>query len=125
MGDAKSVEGPITGTERTLSFETGRLAKQSQGAVVARIGDTMVLATANAEKKVREGIDFFPLTIDVEERMYAAGKIPGSFFRREGRPTDQAILTARLDRPAATPLVQEGLPQRDPGRVHHHRRRSG
>jgi polyribonucleotide nucleotidyltransferase len=100
MGDAKSVEGPITGTERTLSFETGRLAKQSQGAVVARIGDTMVLATANAEKKVREGIDFFPLTIDVEERMYAAGKIPGSFFRREGRPTDQAILTARLiDRP--------------------------
>ncbi|HEY2301157.1 MAG TPA: polyribonucleotide nucleotidyltransferase [Acidimicrobiales bacterium] len=100
MGDAKSVEGPIAGTERTLSFETGRLAKQSQGAVVARIGDTMVLATANAEKTVREGIDFFPLTIDVEERMYAAGKIPGSFFRREGRPTDQAILTARLiDRP--------------------------
>jgi polyribonucleotide nucleotidyltransferase len=100
MGDAITVEGPITGTERTLSFETGRLAKQSQGAVVARIGDTMVLATANAEKNVREGIDFFPLTIDVEERMYAAGKIPGSFFRREGRPTDQAILTARLiDRP--------------------------
>src|SRR3984893_8256114 len=100
MGDAKTVEGPITGTERTLSFETGRLAKQSQGAVVARIGDTMVLATANAEKNVREGIDFFPLTVDVEERMYAAGKIPGSFFRREGRPTDQAILTARLiDRP--------------------------
>ncbi len=100
-----------------MSFETGRLAKQSQGAVVARIGDTMVLATANAEKNVREGIDFFPLTVDVEERMYAAGKIPGSFFRREGRPTDQAILTARLiDRPLR-PVVQEGLPQRDPGRA--------
>ncbi len=100
MGDAKSVSGPISGTDRTLSFETGRLAQQSQGAVVATIGDTVVLATANAAKDVREGIDFFPLTVDVEERMYAAGKIPGSFFRREGRPADQAILTARLiDRP--------------------------
>src|SRR5207247_1766688 len=65
-----------------------------------RIGDTMVLVTANAAKDVREGIDFFPLTVDIEERMYAAGKIPGSFFRREGRPSDTAILTARLiDRP--------------------------
>jgi polyribonucleotide nucleotidyltransferase len=100
MGDASTVSGPITGTDRTISFETGRLAQQSQGAVVARIGDTMLLATANAAKDVREGIDFFPLTVDVEERMYAAGKIPGSFFRREGRPTDQGILTARLiDRP--------------------------
>ncbi len=100
MGDAISVSGPITGSDRTLSFETGLLAQQSQGAVVAKIGDTVVLATANAAKDVREGIDFFPLTVDVEERMYAAGKIPGSFFRREGRPTDQAILTARLiDRP--------------------------
>jgi polyribonucleotide nucleotidyltransferase len=100
MGDAKSASGPITGSDRTLSFETGLLAQQSQGAVVAKIGDTVVLATANAAKDVREGIDFFPLTVDVEERMYAAGKIPGSFFRREGRPTDQAILTARLiDRP--------------------------
>ena len=100
MGNASSVSAPITGTDRTLSFETGRLAQQSQGAVVAQIGDTVLLATANAAKDVREGIDFFPLTVDVEERMYAAGKIPGSFFRREGRPTDQAILTARLiDRP--------------------------
>jgi polyribonucleotide nucleotidyltransferase len=100
MGDAISVSGPIAGTDKTLSFETGQLAQQSQGAVVAKIGNTVVLATANAAKDVREGIDFFPLTVDVEERMYAAGKIPGSFFRREGRPTDQAILTARLiDRP--------------------------
>ena len=86
MGDTHSVSGAITGTSRSLSFETGALAQQSQGAVVARIGDTVVLATANAARDIREGIDFFPLTVDVEERMYAAGKIPGSFFRREGRP---------------------------------------
>ena len=94
------VEGPVSGTDKTLSFETGKLALQSQGAVVAGIGDTLVLATANAAGSVREGIDFFPLTVDVEERAYAAGKIPGSFFRREGRPTENAILTCRLiDRP--------------------------
>jgi polyribonucleotide nucleotidyltransferase len=108
MRDVISVSGPISGTDKHITFETGLLAQQSQGAVVARIGDTMVLATANAEKTVREGIDFFPLTVDVEERMYAAGKIPGSFFRREGRPTDQAILTARLiDRPLR-PSFKEG-----------------
>ncbi len=100
MADAISVSAPITGTDKTLSFETGKLAQQSQGAVVGRIGDTVVLVTANAARTVREGIDFFPLTVDVEERMYAAGKIPGSFFRREGRPSDAAILTCRLiDRP--------------------------
>jgi polyribonucleotide nucleotidyltransferase len=94
------VSAPVSGTSKTLSFETGRLAQQSQGAVVAQLGETVVLATANADSTVREGIDFFPLTVDVEERMYAAGKIPGSFFRREGRPSDTAILTARLiDRP--------------------------
>src|SRR5947207_13829339 len=108
MADAISVSGPVSGTDKTLTFETGKLAPQSQGAVVARIGNTMVLATANAEKRVREGIDFFPLTVDIEERAYAAGKIPGSFFRREGRPSDQAILTARLiDRPLR-PSFQEG-----------------
>src|SRR6202162_3852828 len=100
MAEAIRVEGPITGTEKRLSFETGKLAQQSQGAVVGRIGDTVVLVTANAAKNIREGIDFFPLTVDIEERMYAAGKIPGSFFRREGRPSDSAILTCRLiDRP--------------------------
>jgi polyribonucleotide nucleotidyltransferase len=100
MQGATSVSGPVTGTDKTISFETGLLAQQSQGAVVGRIGDTMVLATANAAGSIREGIDFFPLTVDVEERMYAAGKIPGSFFRREGRPSDAAILTCRLiDRP--------------------------
>ncbi len=100
MADPIRVRGPVSGTERTLTFETGKLAPQSQGAVVASIGETTVLATANAAHDVRPGIDFFPLTVDVEERAYAAGKIPGSFFRREGRPTEDAVLTCRLtDRP--------------------------
>src|SRR5947208_4910473 len=106
MAEANSVAGPISSTDKTLSFETGKLAPQSQGAVVGRIGDTMVLVTSNASHGVREGIDFFPLTVDIEERAYAAGKIPGSFFRREGRPTDQAILTCRLiDRPLRPSFV--------------------
>src|SRR5688500_3989999 len=108
MADAISISGAVRGNDQSLSFETGKLALQSQGAVVARLGETMVLATANADKGVREGIDFFPLTVDVEERMYAAGKIPGSFFRREGRPSDLAILNCRLiDRPLR-PSFPEG-----------------
>jgi polyribonucleotide nucleotidyltransferase len=100
VADAIRVSGPISGTDKTLTFETGKFALQSQGAVMGSIGKTSVLATANAAKDVRPGVDFFPLTIDVEERAYAAGKIPGSFFRREGRPTEDAILTCRLtDRP--------------------------
>ena len=109
MADAIRVSGPISGTDKTLSFETGKLAQQSQGAVIATIGRTTVLATANAAKDVRPGTDFFPLTIDVEERAYAAGKVPGSFFRREGRPTEDAILTCRLtDRPLR-PAFPEGF----------------
>src|SRR6266567_954620 len=109
MADAIAVSRPVSGTEKVLSFETGKLAPQSQGAVVVRMGDTTVLVTANGEKTTREGIDFFPLTVDVEERAYAAGKIPGSFFRREGRPPDTAILTCRLiDRPLR-PSFAEGL----------------
>jgi polyribonucleotide nucleotidyltransferase len=93
-----SVTGTIGGKEFVLS--TGNLAGQADGAVVARLGGTEMLVTATANKTMREGIDFFPLTVDFEERMYAAGKIPGSFFRREGRPSEQAILTCRLiDRP--------------------------
>jgi polyribonucleotide nucleotidyltransferase len=100
MGAPHKASGIVPGTDKTMSFETGKLAPQSQGAVIASIGRTTVLATANAAKGVRDGIDFFPLTVDVEERAYAAGKIPGSFFRREGRPTEAAILTCRLtDRP--------------------------
>lgn len=109
MAEAISVSGPISGTDKTLTFETGRFAPQSQGAVVASIAGTKVLTTANSAKNVREGMDFFPLTVDVEERAYAAGKIPGSFFRREGRPTEDAILTCRLtDRPLR-PSFPEGF----------------
>jgi len=94
---------------REITFETGKLAKQADGAVVVRQGDTMVLATAQGKTEAREGADFFPLTVDVEERMYAAGKIPGGFFKREGRPTERAILTARMiDRPIR-PLWPKGF----------------
>jgi polyribonucleotide nucleotidyltransferase len=100
MNKVTTVSHTFSDTDKTISFETGKLALQANGAVVGRLGDTMVLVTATAAKGVREGVDFFPLTVDIEERMYAAGKIPGSFFRREGRASDQAILTARLiDRP--------------------------
>jgi polyribonucleotide nucleotidyltransferase len=94
---------------REITFETGKLAKQADGAVVVRQGDTVVLATAQGKTEAREGADFFPLTVDVEERMYAAGKIPGGFFKREGRPTERAILTARMiDRPIR-PLWPKGF----------------
>jgi polyribonucleotide nucleotidyltransferase len=100
MTDAIRVSSPITGTDKTLSFEAGHLAQLADGAVLARIGDTMLLATVAASRGVREGTDFFPLTVDIEERAYAAGKIPGAFFRREGKLSDQAILICRLiDRP--------------------------
>ena len=93
-----TVSGEIGG--KTLTLSTGKLAGQADGAVVATLGGSQMLATATANKTMREGIDFFPLTVDFEERMYAAGRIPGSFFRREGRPSEQAILTCRLiDRP--------------------------
>src|SRR5215210_2058743 len=85
---------------RILSLETGRVAGLAGGAVLVRYGDTVVLCTATASEEPREGIDFFPLTVEFEEKMYAAGKIPGGFIKRESRPTEQAILSARLtDRP--------------------------
>ncbi|MGZ4785656.1 MAG: polyribonucleotide nucleotidyltransferase, partial [Acidimicrobiales bacterium] len=101
MTEPHSVTRVVTGApEKTLTFETGKLAGQAGGAVTVRLGDTVVLVTATAASSAREGADFFPLTVDIEERMYAAGKIPGSFFRREGKASDQAILTCRLiDRP--------------------------
>ena len=81
---------------RTVRFETGRLAKQADGAVVAYLDDdTMIMSTTTAGRTPKDQFDFFPLTVDVEERMYAIGKIPGSFFRREGRPSTEAILTCR------------------------------
>jgi len=85
---------------KVFTFETGKLAGQAGGSVTLRVGDTMMFAAATMSSSVRPGIDFLPLTVDYEERMYAGGRIPGSFFRREGRPTEEAILTARLtDRP--------------------------
>ena len=95
--------------DKEIKFETGKLALQAPGAVVVTSGDTNVLVTTVANETVREGIDFFPLTVDVEERMYAAGKIPGGFFRREGRQTEKAILACRLiDRPLR-PSFKEGF----------------
>jgi polyribonucleotide nucleotidyltransferase len=93
---------------RIMSIETGRVAEQASGAVLVRYGDTIILATVVGSDEPREGIDFFPLTVDVEERMYAAGKIPGGFFKREGRATEHAILSCRLaDRPLR-PLFPKG-----------------
>jgi polyribonucleotide nucleotidyltransferase len=92
-----------------ITFETGKLAKQANGAVLVRSGDNMVLVTAVGARTPREGVDFFPLTVDVEERMYAAGKIPGGFIKRESRPSERAILTARMtDRPIR-PLWPKGF----------------
>jgi len=101
------VEKEIAG--RNLSIETGNIARQAGGAVLCRYGDTVVLCTATASDKIREGIDFFPLLVDYEEKMYAAGRIPGGFFKREGRPPEKSILTMRLiDRPVR-PLFHEGF----------------
>src|SRR5699024_12350257 len=87
--------------KRTVRFETGVLAQQAGGSAVVHIDDdTMLLSATTASSSPREGMDFFPLTVEVEERMYAAGRIPGAFFRREGRPSEGAILACRLiDRP--------------------------
>ncbi len=94
---------------KNLRLETGLFAKQADGSVIAKYGDTVVLATAVAKKEARENIDFFPLTIDYQEKAYAAGKIPGGFFKREGRPTEKEVLTSRLiDRPTR-PLFPDGF----------------
>ncbi|MCD6269184.1 MAG: polyribonucleotide nucleotidyltransferase, partial [Deltaproteobacteria bacterium] len=92
-----------------VSFESGKIAKQANGSVMVRKGDTMVLVTAVSARKGREGIDFFPLTVDFQEKTYAAGKIPGGFFKREGRLSDRETLTSRLiDRPLR-PLFPKGF----------------
>src|ERR1041385_1650518 len=94
---------------KTLSFETGRLAKQAHGSVLAGLGDSVVLATATAIADPREGIDFFPLPVDYREYTYAGGRFPGGFIKREGRPQEREILTARqIDRPIR-PLFPEGF----------------
>ena len=94
---------------RKLSLETGRVARQANGAVLARYGDTVVLCTAVANPTPRVGIDFFPLTVNYQEKTFAAGKIPGGFFKREGRPSEKETLTSRLiDRPIR-PLFVHGF----------------
>ena len=105
--EAKQFQAVVGG--KTVSFETGKLAGLAGGAVSVQLGDTMIFAAATMSPDVRPGIDFFPLTVDYEERMYAGGRIPGSFFRREGRPSEEATLTARLtDRPLR-PLFPKDL----------------
>ncbi len=100
------VEMPLG--NHTLSIETGKMAKQADGAAVIRLGDTVVLATACAQREPRAGVDFLPLTVDYRENTYASGKIPGGFFKREGRPNEKEILTSRMiDRPLR-PLFPEG-----------------
>ncbi|MDP6975182.1 MAG: polyribonucleotide nucleotidyltransferase [Acidimicrobiales bacterium] len=109
MSNPQSVSHTFSGTDKTISFETGRLAGLAGGAVLAQLGNSTVLVTATGAKSPRPGADFFPLTVDIEERMYAAGKIPGSFFRREGRAPESAILTCRLiDRPLR-PMFPDGF----------------
>ena len=104
----KKVELPLK-DGRILSIETGRVAKEAGGSVIVRLGDTMVIATATMSLSPREGIDFFPLLVDFEEKLYAVGKIPGGFFKREGRPSEKAILTSRkIDRPIR-PMFPEGF----------------
>src|SRR5579884_2566547 len=94
---------------KTITFETGRIAKQAHGSVLAQSGDNYVLATAVANSEPREGIDFFPLTVDYREYTYAGGRIPGGFIKREGRPSEREILTSRqIDRPVR-PLFPEGF----------------
>src|SRR5437868_13811917 len=94
---------------KSISFETGRIAKQAHGAALTRIGDTVTLSTAVASQEPREGIDFFPLTADYREYTYAGGRIPGGFIKREGRPSEREVLTSRqIDRPIR-PLFPEGF----------------
>src|SRR5438876_10168099 len=94
---------------KQLTFETGRLAKQAHGSALVRSGDNVLLATAVANQEPREGIDFFPLTVDYREYTYAGGRIPGGFIKREGRPSEKEILTARqIDRPIR-PMFPDGF----------------
>src|ERR1700694_2385089 len=106
--DSTEVEVSLAGGKK-ITFETGKLAKQAHGSAVVRLGDNVVLATATANPDPREGIDFFPLTVDYREYTYAGGRIPGGFIKREGRPSEREVLTSRLiDRPIR-PLFAEGF----------------
>src|SRR5438876_7808661 len=106
--ESTEVEVNLAGGKK-ITFETGKLAKQAHGSAVVRLGDNVILATATANPDPREGIDFFPLTVDYREYTYAGGRIPGGFIKREGRPSEREILTSRqIDRPVR-PLFPEGF----------------
>ena len=108
MAAKKLLREKIKVGDRELSIEIGRVAKQAHGSCVIRYGDTMLLVAAVSSDKPREGIDFFPLTVEYREHNYAAGRIPGNYFRREGRPNEKEVLTCRLiDRPIR-PLFVKG-----------------
>src|SRR5215213_8782107 len=108
MPQRKYLKESIKLGDQELTIETGKIAKQADGAVVVRYGDTMILVTAVSAHTPREGLDFFPLTVEYRESTYSAGRIPGNYFRREGRPSEKETLTCRLiDRPVR-PLFPEG-----------------
>src|ERR687891_327406 len=109
MPEKKYLKESIKLGDKELTVETGRVAKQADGSVVIRFGDTMLLVAAVSAPTAREGVDFFPLTVEYREANYAAGRIPGNYFRREGRPNEKEVLTSRLiDRPCR-PLFAEGF----------------
>ncbi len=103
----RTYTGHVGGQE--IVIETGKLAMQAGGAVTVRVGDTMLFCTATMSKSAREGLDFFPLSVDYEEKLYAGGRIPGGFLRREGRPTDRAVLISRVIDRTLRPLFPYGM----------------
>src|SRR5512141_22007 len=106
MAQAMTVSAQVG--NQTISIETGKIAKQADGSVVIRAGDSVVLVTAVSAKEKKEGLDFFPLTVDYQEKLSAAGRIPGSFFRREGRLTERETLVSRLIDRSCRPNFPEG-----------------
>ena len=109
--------------DKQIIIETGKLAKQADGAVTVQLGETIVIVAAVAATKAKEGQEFFPLTVDYREKAAAAGKFPGGYFKREGRPTEKEILTSPPDRPPHPPALSQGLVQRSPGAEHRAERR--
>ena len=114
----KEFRKDITWGGRALSLQSGKIARQADGAVLATLGETKVLCTVVYEKTPKASLDFFPLSVHYQEKSFAAGKIPGGFFKREGRPAEKEILHLAPHRPADTAAVRQGLPQRDAGDLH-------
>jgi len=121
----KAIKKTLQYGRHTLTLETGEIARQADGAVLVSLDDTVVLVTCVARRDAKEGQDFFPLTVDYQEKTFAGGKIPGGFFKREGRPSEKEILTSRLiDRPLR-PLFPDGFFQRSANHRHRAFIRSG